>query len=74
MAGVPLLCQSRTNEFIFGYEGLDDPIRIKERLSHLLAGTLRDADFSLDRPGLVGTHSIDIGQESALFSTLGTKN
>ncbi len=46
------------NEFIFGYEGLDDPIRIKARLSRLLADTLRDADFSLDRPGLVGTHSI----------------
>ena len=46
------------NEFIFGYEGLDDPIQIKERLSRLLGDTLRDTDFNLDRPGLVGTHSI----------------
>ena len=46
------------NEFVFSYSGLDDPIRIKERMSHLLADSLADNDFVLDRPGLVGTHSI----------------
>ena len=46
------------NEFVFGYDGLDDPIQIKERLSCLLGNTLQNADFNLGRPCLVGTHSI----------------
>ena len=46
------------NEFIFTYKGLDDPIRVKERLSSVLEDTLRDTDFNLDMPGLIGTHSI----------------
>lgn len=46
------------NEFVFSYSGLDDPIRIKERMSRLLTDSLADSDFILDRPGLVGTHSI----------------
>ena len=46
------------NEFVFSYSGLDDPIRIKERMSRLLTDSLADIDFILDRPGLVGTHSI----------------
>ena len=35
------------NEFIFGHEGQDDPIGIKDRLRHLLRDTLRDTDFNL---------------------------
>jgi hypothetical protein len=46
------------NEFVFGYNGLDDPIRIKEKISCLLRDSLQDDEFVFDRPGLLGTHSI----------------
>ena len=32
------------NKFVFSYSGLDDPVWIKERVSHLLADSLGD-DF-----------------------------
>ncbi len=43
---------------MFGYNGLDDPIRIKEKISRLLRDSLQDDEFVFDRPGLLGTHSI----------------
>ena len=46
------------NEFLFGYDGLDNPIRIKERLSCFMHDTMSRDSFQLDSPGLVGTHSV----------------
>jgi hypothetical protein len=46
------------NEFIFAYSGLDDPIRIKERLRRQLTDVLRGDEFVMDREGLLGTHSV----------------
>ena len=43
---------------MFSDSGLDDSILIKKTTSRLLADSLADNDFILDRPGLVGTHSI----------------
>ena len=46
------------NEFIFAYSGLDDPIRIKERLRRQLTDVLKGDEFVMDREGLLGTHSV----------------
>ena len=46
------------NEFVFGYSGLDDPIRIKECLSHQLKDILLSDSFMAARAGLLGTHSV----------------
>jgi hypothetical protein len=46
------------NEFVFGYSGLDDPIRIKEHLSHQLKDILLSDSFMAARAGLLGTHSV----------------
>jgi hypothetical protein len=45
------------NAFIFGYEGLDDPIRIKETIRRVLNEVLRGNEFSVATVGLLGTHS-----------------
>jgi len=49
-----------SNEFIFAYEGLNDPICINERISisSLLSETLSAVYFTLNRPGLLRIHSI----------------
>ena len=46
------------NEFIFGYSGLNDPIRIKERLAHQLKEILLSDSLMCARAGLLGTHSV----------------
>ncbi len=46
------------NEFVFGYSGLDDPIRIKERLARQLKEILLSDSFMSVRAGLLGTHSV----------------
>ena len=46
------------NEFVFGYSGLDDPIRIKERLARQLKEILLSDSFMCARAGLLGTHSV----------------
>jgi hypothetical protein len=46
------------NPFVFGVEGLDDPIRIKERMGNLLARIVNSPHFVKDKPGHLGTHSI----------------
>ena len=46
------------NEFIFGYSGLNDPIRIKERLARQLKEILLSDSFMSTRAGLLGTHSV----------------
>ena len=45
------------SEYVFSVDGLDDPVRIKERISNLMNSTLTSATI-LERPGLVGTHSL----------------
>ena len=46
------------NDFVFGYSGLDDPIRIKERLARQLKDILLSDSFMAARAGLLGTHSV----------------
>jgi hypothetical protein len=46
------------NAFIFSYSGLDDPIRIKERIRRVLGDALNGEGFQVDQIGLLGTHSI----------------
>ena len=46
------------HEFSFAYSGLDDPIRIEERLRHQLTDVLKEDEFVMDREGLLGTHSV----------------
>jgi hypothetical protein len=41
----------------FSVDGLDDPVRIKERISNLLTATV-SSEGILERDGLVGTHSL----------------
>jgi len=45
------------NAFIFGYEGLDDPICIKETICPTLDEVLEGTKFSIDTTGLLGTCS-----------------
>ena len=45
------------SKYAFSVDGLDDPVRIKERISNLMNSTLTSATI-LERPGLVGTHSL----------------
>jgi hypothetical protein len=45
------------NAFIFGYEGLDDPIRIKETIHWVLNEVLASTELSVDTVGLLGIHS-----------------
>jgi hypothetical protein len=45
------------SEYVFSVDGLDDPLRIKERISNLLTATV-SSEGILERDGLVGTHSL----------------
>ena len=46
------------NDFVFAYSGLDDPMRIKERLAHQLKDILLSDSCMAARAGLLGTHSV----------------
>ena len=46
------------NDFLFGYMGLDCPIRIKDQISRLMNRTVNHHDFITEETGKLGTHSI----------------
>lgn len=46
------------NEYVFGYQGLHDPIRIKEQMQRLFSRTVNGRDFITEQTGKLGTHSI----------------
>ncbi len=46
------------NEFIFCVNGLEDPIRIKDKIREVLVKIFRDDEFVIRDLGLLGTHSI----------------
>ncbi len=48
----------KQNEFIFCVDGLEDPIRIKERIQKVLSIVLSNDQFHIRDVGLLGSHSI----------------
>ena len=46
------------NQFIFCLDGLEDPIRIKEKVRKVLSMVLNDDQFCVRDHGLLGSHSI----------------
>ena len=48
----------KQNEFIFCVDGLEDPIRIKERIRKVLSIVLSNDQFHIRDVGLLGSHSI----------------
>ena len=46
------------NQFIFCLDGLEDPIRIKEKVRKVLSMVLSDDQFCARDLGLLGSHSI----------------